>query len=345
MPTKATLYVAKRGKLVVKSMFSGYDLCINPYVGCEFGCSYCYVRFTVKDENHEWGEFVRVRDHMTEQLPKELDKGFFRIADGHEIITDEEGNIQRTEAGKPSKRTINKTLMMSDARLVMGTMTDPYQPAELRHRITRTALEIITNHPNQFKKVGIFTRSPLVVQDIDLIKKLPNARVHFTVTPFHQDVLRAIEPYSSMTKRRWDTVKELKDAGLRVHVNVSPIIPILSEGFEQEFIEKLVELQVDEYFVDPMQAYKESWEAFKKSARDLKNINFSDIEYIMLDRDRYSDWKLDYFQRWNELRKSIQHRAPNQLPIWSDHENRVWVNMLNGQQMSKREYGDDLKDA
>jgi len=341
MPKKATLTVARRGKLVTKSMFSGYDVCINPYVGCEFGCSYCYVRFTVKDKEHDWGEFVRVREHMADKLPKELDKGCFRLEDGRETVTDDEGNVQYTEAGKPQKRGLFKTLPISETRLVLGTMTDPYQPVEKRHRITRTALEIIAEHPNQFKKVGIFTRSPLVLQDLDLIKRLPNARVHFTVTPFPPDVLRAIEPYSSITKRRWETIKALKDSGLRVYANVSPIIPLLSDGFEQEFAEKLIELQVDEYFVDPMQPYKEAWEAFKKSAAGLKGVNFPEIERIMLDKDEYLDWKFDFLQRWNAIREPIQHLAPNQLPIWSDHEHKVWVNMLNGQQMSKRVYGDE----
>ena len=157
MPKKATQSVARRSTIVTKSMFSGYDLCINPYVGCEFGCSYCYVRFTVKDDNHEWGEFVRVRAHMADKLPKELDKGNFRIQDGTVPVLDDDGKQERTPAGKPRKRSLYKTMAMSDARLVLGTMTDPYQPAEKRHRITRTALELITEHPNQFKKVGIFT--------------------------------------------------------------------------------------------------------------------------------------------------------------------------------------------
>jgi DNA repair photolyase len=165
--------------------------------------------------------------------------------------------------------------------------------------------------------------------------------VHFTVTPFPPEVLRAIEPYSPRTERRWKVVQQLKEAGLRVHVNVSPIIPLLSEGFEEEFVNKLIELQVDEYFVDPMQPYKESWEALKASAAGLKGVDFPKIEQIMLDRDEYLDWKFDYLQRWNEHREPLQHKAPDQLPIWSDHEHGVWVNMLNGEQMSKRAYGDE----
>lgn len=341
MPKKATRSVARTGKLITKSMFSGYDTCLNPYVGCEFGCSYCYVRFSIKDDQHAWGEFVRVREHMADRLPRELDKGYLRLEDGHEAVLDDDGNIVRTPSGKPSRRTIHRNLPIPEARLVIGTMTDPYQPAENQHHITRTALEILANHPNQFQKVGIFTRSPLIVHDLELIKRLPKARVHFTITPFPPDILRAIEPYSSLTKRRWEVVKAIKDAGIFTCVNVSPIIPLLSDGFEEEFVQKLIELQIDEYFVDPMQPYKEAWEAFKNAAAHLSNVNFREIERIMLDRDEYLDWKFDFLQRWNSHREPIQHLAPTQLPIWSDHEHGTWVNMLTGEQMSKRVYGDE----
>lgn len=334
---KATVSIARSGPVITKSMFSGYDLCLNSYVGCEFGCSYCYVRFMVKDDEREWGEFVRVREHITSKLPKELDKGFFKIEDGHLKEMDDSGLPLLNPNGKQRKKTLYKHLPISEARLVMGTMTDPYQPAEKKYRITQNALRIIVNHPNKFKKVGIFTRSPLVLNDLDLICQLPNARVHFTVTPYPHDVLRAIEHYSPVTERRWQVIKELKEAGLRVHVNVSPIIPILSDGFEEEFVQKLVELQVDEYFVDPMQTYSDSWIAFKAAAA---GTDFSCIEAIMLNKDKYLDWKMDFFRRWNICRERVQHLAPNQLPIWSDHERKIWVNMLTGQQMNKRSYND-----
>lgn len=337
---KANLSIARKSKIVTKSMFSNYDLCINPYVGCQFGCKYCYVRFTVKDKDHEWGEFVRIREHLKEKLPKELDQGSFKIEDGSLPVIGANGERERTAGGKPKKQRLYKTLTVPESRLVIGTMTDPYQQSEGKFKITRSALEILTNHANQFKKVGIFTRSPLVLRDIDLIKKLPNARVHYTVTPYQPEVLRAIEPLSPKMEKRWKTVKALKDAGLRVHVNVSPIIPILSEGFEQDFIDKLTSWQVDEYFVDPMQPYKEAWDAFKETAEDLEGVDFSEIEEIMMNRQNYLKWKDAYFKKWDAIRKPLQHRAPDQLPIWSDHENKVWVDMKTGQQMSKRVYGD-----
>jgi len=79
---------ARKTNLIVKSGFSGYDHCLNPYVGCQFGCRYCYVRFFIKDKNHEWGEFVRVRSYIRDRLPTDL-------------------------------------VAVAPTRLVLGTMTDP----------------------------------------------------------------------------------------------------------------------------------------------------------------------------------------------------------------------------
>ena len=97
---------SKGGDVITKTGFSGYDHCLNTYVGCEFGCKYCYVRFFVKDKEHPWGEFVRSRRHIPNKLLSALKK-------------------------------------VGPTRLVLGTMTDPYQPQELKERLTRTALEHI----------------------------------------------------------------------------------------------------------------------------------------------------------------------------------------------------------
>lgn len=326
MATSAKISVATKSAIITKSTFSNYDACINPYVGCVFGCSYCYVRFFVKDPEKEWGEFVKLRLHLADKLPKELQKGYFRFADG-----------------KVDGKMTHKLMKVEDTRLVIGTMTDPYQPAEKTHRITRTALEILTAEgAPQFAKVGIFTRSPLVLQDIELIKKLPRARVHFTVTPFPAKILRAIEPYSPITESRWAVVKALKEAGIRTHVNVSPVIPQLSEEFIPDFVKKLVELEVDEYFVDPMQPYSDSFAAFK-TACESQAVDWKKIEETMLDKDAYLFWKNGFYETWKREYAKYAGQAANQLPIWSDHENKTWIDMRTGLAMSKRKYGDDLE--
>lgn len=336
-----TLSVANRSSLLAKSTFKNYDVCLNSYVGCQFGCTYCYVRFFIKDPNHDWGDFVRVRAHMEDKLPKELAKGFIKLANGKEPVI-ENGEPVLNEKGKPKTKTKFKVLPIEESRLVLGTMTDPYQPAERKHRITRKALKILLDNQTPTpKKVGIFTRSPIILDDIDLIKQLPKARVHFTVTPFPPKILRAIEGIAPKTQRRWEVIKELKQAGIRVHVNVAPVMPLISEGFAKEFTQKLTELQVDEYFVDPMQPYKEAFESFRKACSTQTDLDWPTIESIMLDKQKYLDWKFDFFTDWNQHRQKVQHLAPDQLPIWCDHENKVWVNMLTGQQMSHRHYGDE----
>ena len=332
--TQTLVTIAAKSNLIMPSLFNNYDLCINTYVGCEFGCTYCYVRFTVKDKEKEWGEFVRVRDHVKDKLAKELNKGYVLVPSGVRTpILDEDGQ----PTGKT--KVVKTPLQLSESRLVIGTMTDPYQPAEKKFRITRHALSILLEHSNRPKKIGIFTRSPLVLQDLDLITKLPQGRVHFTITPYPTEVMRAIEPISPLTASRWSVIKRLKDAGIRVHVNVAPIMPVISESLIDEWAKRLAELKVDEYFVDPMQCYANSWQAFKDALNDKPY--WPQIESIMQDKQKYLDWKFDYLEKWNASRIKYQHLAPDQLPIWSDHENHVWIDMRTGEQMDKRCYNNN----
>ena len=336
--------VAPKTKLLTKSTFRNYDLCLNPYVGCEFKCQYCYVRFFIKDKDREWGDFVRIRDHMHTDLSKELQRGYVRVPIGKKKALNPDGTVKCDEDGKAVMEMAHENRPIGDSRLVIGTMTDPYQPKEVKFRITRSALTTLTNPNNpQFKKVGIFTRSPLVLQDIDLIKQLPNGRVHVTITPFPDEVTRVIEPLTPPTARRWEVIRKLKEAGIRVHVNVAPIMPGLSESLIEEWVHQISELAPAEYFVDPMQPYSESYQAFANACKTIAGVDWSKIEATITDNDRYLDWKNAYRERWEAARVRYQHLCPDTLPIWSDHEHKVWVDMRTGVQMSKSHYGDEAK--
>lgn len=301
-------FTANKGNIVVPTGFRNYDFCINPYVGCRFGCAYCYVRFTAKDTSGmglEWGEYVRVREHISKRLPKELSG----------------------EVGK----------YIPNSRIVLGTMTDPYQPLEKKYRLTRQTLRIIRKY--KVSKVGIFTRSPIITDDIKLISSLPRSRVHFTVSPHPASIMTRIEPIAIRNERRWETIQKIKEAGIRVHCNISPCLPLVSEQFIEEFVSKITEIGVDEFFVDPFMAYAPALDAMSVSLGNHEQWN--DIVQIVTNRRKYLAWKSEFREKWVAAWAESRHKSPNTLPIWADHENKVWEDMNTGQQMDPKLYGDD----
>lgn len=293
---------ATTGKILVESKFSGYDTCINPYVGCEFGCSYCYVRQFVKDDKYEWGQFVRTRDHLYTKLASEITK------------------------------------IQDKTRLVIGTMTDPYQPQEKKRRLTRRSLILITEQVNKFSKVGIFTRSPMIIDDLPLIRNLPKCRVHYTVTPYQRDTIKRIEPIPVTMEARFRTMRKLHDGGVRIQANIAPAIPVLSDGLTAHIASELASIGVAEFFVDPMQAYSASFTALQASIGDTKE--WPEVYRIMSNKSEYIKWKSWYKDQWFEAWKKVGSEYT--LPIWSDHVNQTWIDMRTGLDMSKRAYGDDV---
>jgi len=299
--TKLIVTQASRGKIITPSGFKNYDWALNTYVGCQFGCNYCYVRFFVKDAKSEWGDFVRTRDHVVDRLPKELPQ----------------------TAGE---------------RLVLGTMTDPYQPQERKSRLTRLALEAIRDAPSGPSKVGIFTRSPIVLDDAELIAGLPRARVHLSITPFPKDLMTKLERIPVQTAARFRTVAALKKAGIRVHVNVAPAIPHLSDSMTEEYCEEIARSGADEFFVDPMQAYSDSYESLRTAM--VGDPLWPKVDATMSDPEAFARWKKGYRQSWRKAWRKAG--APvGTLAIWCDHVHHVWEELLTGKKLDPRAYGDD----
>ena len=121
--------------VLTRSRLPEVDYCINPYVGCLHGCIYCYARFMKRFTGHteKWGKFIDVKINAPEVLEKELSRS-------------------------PEKGTV-----------LLGSVTDAYQPIERKYKITRAILEILLKH---HFPISILTKSDLVVRDIDLLKKL-----------------------------------------------------------------------------------------------------------------------------------------------------------------------------
>lgn len=298
---KPTITTARTGRILVESKFRNYDLCVNPYVGCEFGCRYCYVRFFVKDKDKEWGEFVRRRDHIVLQLPKDL----------------------------------GRTQDLNTKRIVLGTLTDPYQPLERKARLTRNALAILAAPGNRAAKVGIFSRSPIVLDDIDLIRRLPNPNVHVTLTPYPRQVLRKIEPIPVLMERRLRTIETLTATGdIYVHANVSPVLPIYSEQYTEELAKRLADSGIKQFYVDPMMMYKPALEALDKTMG--KDETWLRCRAIVTDKDTYRVWKMEYGERW--LAAWRKYGNNEILAIYMDHERHQSINMQTGQPVAWTNY-------
>ena len=331
----AVIAATKSSPLISRSSFNGYDVTINPYVGCSFGCSFCYVRFFVKDKKHDWGKFLRIRYHIKDKLPRELRKPMRVI--GLAYTTPKGKKAHRP--GPPAIDEYGETILeYEDKRLVIGTMTDPYQPIERKVRVMRKTLEILLDYPI-FSKIGIFTRSPIILEDLELIKQLPRPRVHYSISPYAQDIIQKLEPIGIQTSRRLDTIRKLKDAGIRVHVNVAPCLPGYSEEMTEYLAEELGKIGVDEFFIDPVQPYGEALAAMRENMKE--DPRWPAVEKILADKPVYLHWKQGYWDQWKDAWSRLG--SPHTLAIWSDHEHKVWKKLVSGESMDRRLYGDDLE--
>ncbi len=177
-------------------MGAGYGL--NPYRGCEHGCAYCYAR-----PYHEYLGFSPGLDFETKILVK---------ADAPRLL--------RAELSDPKWKP--RPVMMSG-------LTDCYQPAERRIRVTRGCLEVFADFHNPF---GLITKNHLITRDIDILQDLASHRAVsacISVTSLDPELSRKLEPRASLPALRLAAVEKLAAAGIPVTVNVAPIIPGLND--------------------------------------------------------------------------------------------------------------------
>ena len=184
----------------------GFETSLNPYRGCEHGCIYCYARPT-----HEYLGFSAGLDFESKIMVK---------TDAPALL----------EAELSSPRWKPQVLVMSG-------VTDPYQPAERRLKITRGCLEVLAKFRNP---VAIITKNRLVTRDVDLLGELAlqdAAAVNISVTSLDPSLQRVLEPRTSSPAARLETIAALHAAGIPVGVMVAPIIP----GLTDQEIPKIVE--------------------------------------------------------------------------------------------------------
>jgi DNA repair photolyase len=205
---------------------------VNPYIGCEFGCTYCYARDT-----HRWtleraaGATVpplRLPERGTGGEDDRPERGT-----GGEDDSFENRILVKIDAPTILRRTLDPA-RIDGAPIVIGTATDPYQPAERRFRVTRGLLESLLLHRGLH--LGIITKSPLITRDIDLLVQLAERHtvsIHISLAALEGRLVRRIEARSPAPHARLRALGRLAAAGLDVGLLVAPIIPGVTDGREQ----------------------------------------------------------------------------------------------------------------
>jgi DNA repair photolyase len=178
---------------------------LNPYIGCEFGCTYCYARDT-----HRW-TLERVNGAPA-------DPSF------------ERNILIKSNLADALVRTLDPLKLAGEA-VAIGTATDPYQPAERQFRITRRVLETFMAY--QGIRLSITTKSPLVVRDIDVLTRLRerhDVSVNMSIATLDSRLARRLEARSAVPVARLRAVRRLADAGIRVGIFVMPILPCITDS-------------------------------------------------------------------------------------------------------------------
>lgn len=250
------------------SGISGIDYALNPYIGCEHGCVYCYAVFMKRFTGHNepWGDFVDIKVNAQEVLKKQLP----RI--------------------KPGKISI-------------GTVTDGYQPLERKYKITRSCLEelIKYNYP-----VSILTKSSLILRDLDLLKKIKVLDVGITITTLNEEIKKRLEPKSSSSLERLSALRNLSDEGIDTWVFFGPVLPRFSDSLNkvEELWIAFSKARVGRVLVDTMNLYPRVYHNLKRILKDSHPEMIGKYENIYRNRFKYLEelrWRIDSVAKKHNL--------------------------------------------
>jgi len=239
---------------LVRSRIYGVDYALNPYTGCQHGCVYCYAEFMKKYTNHneEWGKFVDVKINIANRLREQIKKA------------------------KPGM-------------VMLGTVTDAYQPLEERFCLTRRCLEILADFDFP---IFIQTKSDLILRDIDVFKKIKDKEVGFTITCHDPEVEKMFEPGASNLGKRFEALKKLKDNNISTFVFFGPILPFFSDHEDslKLFFERLQKMKIKKVYLDRMNYLKGK----RKKIGALLEKRFPHAlrfyDSVIGHEERYSEW-------------------------------------------------------
>lgn len=183
-----------------------FDYTVNPYVGCQHGCTYCYARFMKRFTSHKeaWGEFVDAKVNAMELLKNE---------------------VKNKKVG----------------RVWISGICDPYQPLEKAYELTKGCLEILLKGG---WPVTIQTKSPLVLRDMELLTKSNQIEVGLTITTADENIRKIFEPESPTVKERIETLEKLHSVGVKTFAMIAPLLP-KAEGLVAQLSRRVDYVLVD----------------------------------------------------------------------------------------------------
>jgi len=209
--------------LLNRSGIPGLDYTVNPYVGCSHSCLYCYADFMQRFTGHNepWGSFLDAKTNAPEVLARQL---------------------RRVKGG----------------RVILSSVTDPYQPAEGSFSLTRACLLLLRESP---LAVSILTKSPLVLRDLGLLRSMPQLEVGVSLSTLDTALARLFDGSAPSPEDRLQAIADLSAAGIRTWVFLSPCLPGISDGENAlgEVLQKAQEAGATEVLVDTLQLYPRPW--------------------------------------------------------------------------------------
>ncbi|MEZ2345435.1 radical SAM protein [Terriglobus sp. RCC_193] len=286
---------------------------INPYRGCEFGCRYCYARYT-----HEFlapaatepirGTLAADAESAIRSSSRPDPERVEGVAEGPALLPHHEnasGNPQEINLRDPEafeRRIFAKQnaawLLEQDLRrmakqrklheeIALGTATDPWQPIERRMKITRSLLEVLARHEGL--KIGMITKSSLIQRDLDLLQQI-NERstlvVHITITTPDAELARKLEPRAPRPDLRFETVRKLREAGIRTGILNCPLLPGITDTAEA---------------IDRMAALARSVNASFLGANPLFLKSCSRPTYFEFIREHFPHLQALYMERFRDM--------------------------------------------
>ena len=235
-----------------KCGFPGGGLAINPYIGCGHSCVYCYARFIKRFTGHteEWGTFVDARINIADILKKQLESPKYK-----------------------------------GERIFIGTVTDPYQPVEKKYKLTRGILQVLMYYKNP---ISILTKSDLVLRDIDLLKKMKNVDVNFTVTTPDEKWKKLTEPNSSTIRERLKAMEELTGEGITILAMMGPYWPVFTDP--EALFREFKKTGVKHIFTESFNSVGGNWTGVEKVLKKNYPKLLSEMRETLFDKKKFYEF-------------------------------------------------------